>query len=303
MTTYAFMDIIEPSNGIGLRQSASLEKLLPALLEFQQAAPVVVKTLHNQQTKSQYADLADIWQGIHPLLCEQGLIPILCPGGIREVNDTSAAMAMVCRIAHVSGEFIEHTGEVFVPAPIISREKQVEVTNATQRAGSAITYMRRYMMVTMLNLILGDDDDAARAHSQGRTGMSTLQSQEQLERMAQPWQEQIKSGFACNECQVPGAPDSRKMGDCSNEELGKLLKAEKANGENNQFVLAEAMRRNFLVAAKYGLETAEKLQKAILNKGWKGPDIWDLRAADMILLSMFFYQNFVVKTPEATDQP
>lgn len=285
-----FTAVIEPAMGIGFRQSPSITELTKAMIAFQTAAPVVEKTI--QGSKSRYADMADIWLQVVPVMQKCGLATFAAPGAIREVGPDNHAMAMCVRLAHASGEFMEHTGEIFIPAPIKSRDG-AEVTNAAQRLGSAITYMRRYMLVTMLGVIVGDDDDAAHAFAQGRTGSKYVMDPEIMEKQGRPWQDQIKEGFACFECIAPHDP-SLKMGDVENKDMPKLLRAEVGNGEQNQFVLAEAVRRLLAYAeSELQIRGLEAFEKAILSKGWTGTDFWKMTANDITVLRAFFFDEFV----------
>lgn len=287
--------VIEPAMGIGFRQSPTTSKLTKAIVLFQTKAPVVVKELNNQQTKSNYASLSDIWLAVAPVLVEAKLAAILAPGAIREVKDPNYSMAMCMRLSHESGEFLEHTGEIFVPAPIISKASGAEVTNAAQRLGSAITYMRRYMLVTMLGIILGDDDDAAHAFAQGRTGSKYMQDPEVTEKQGRPWQEQIREGFPCFECIAPH-DSNLKMGEVDNKDLPKLIQAEIANGEQNQFVLAEAVRRMLRYSeGELKIAGVDAFVQSLTDKGWTGGDFWNLDAKGITVLRAFFIDTFLSK--------
>lgn len=284
--------VIEPAMGIGFRQSPTIAKLTEAMIKFQTAAPVVEKTV--QGSKSKYADMADIWHKVVPELQKCELATFAAPGAIREINADNHAMAMCVRLAHSSGEFLEHTGEIFIPAPIKSRDG-AEVTNAAQRLGSAITYMRRYMLVTMLGVIVGDDDDAAKAFDQGRTGSKYIQDPEVMEKQGRPWQDQIREGFPCFECIAPN-DSSLKMIDVDNKDLPRLLKAEIANGAQNQFVLAEAVRRMIKYAAdELKIIGVDAFVMALDAKGWTGGNFWELDAQGIMVLRAFFIDTFLPK--------
>lgn len=288
---------VEPLHGIGFRTSVEMRDLLQAMLIFQTAAPVVVKKHTNGGTKSQYADLDDIWHCCVPLLSDNGLIPFMAPGPIRHTEQNNFTMSMVCRIAHISGQWIEHTGDIFIPAPIVGGQSRMEVTNAAMRAGSAITYMRRYMIVSMLNIMLGDDDDAKRAAEAGRTGGFTPpQDEADMKLATQPWPEQHRTNFNFGSIPLPDAQDWKPCREATMQELGQAMQAEIANGENNQYVLAEAARRVLGQAMKANVaQDGLALSTALEAAGWKGPSFFDMGAKDLLSVSKFIHEKFARK--------
>lgn len=124
------------------------ETLWLALLAFQQDMPTVPKTkTANVPTKSggsykySYADLAVVSGIATPLLTAHGLLFVSTPAA------TADGYELVGRIIHADTG-AELTGSL----PLNGR--------GSQEIGSAITYMRRYLMGCLTGIITDDDDDA-----------------------------------------------------------------------------------------------------------------------------------------------
>jgi hypothetical protein len=113
--------------------------LAGALSGFQSEVPDIKKDSSNPYFKSKYAALDSILPAIRPVLKKYGLAVVQIPEG----NDSLRTI-----IVHSdSGESIE--GVLIMPSK-----------DATpQGHGSAITYARRYALVSMLGLNTEEDDD------------------------------------------------------------------------------------------------------------------------------------------------
>ena len=116
--------------------------LIQAIAEFQKAAPIILKTANNPFFKSKYADLPAVWHTIKELMAKNELAVV----NMNVINE--GVEYLETRIYHSSGEFISSTSRL---AP---------VKNDPQAVGSAITYMRRYALMSLLGLVADDDDDA-----------------------------------------------------------------------------------------------------------------------------------------------
>lgn len=114
------------------------EAMLAAQMDF----PLVKKTSNNPFFKSKYADLPSVLEVSLPILHVHGLYITQSP--ISE----EGRIGVHTRIQHVSGESI--SGEFTMTL----------AKNDPQGAGSAITYARRYALVSMLGLNVDEDDDA-----------------------------------------------------------------------------------------------------------------------------------------------
>jgi hypothetical protein len=107
----------------------------------------LVKTIHKdgQAQYGKYATLQAVLAAVTPALCESGLV-------VTQQATPSGTLLTVLR--HVSGERIESE----VPL-VIGASK-----NALHGWGGAITYQRRYMLLAILGLAAGiEDDDGASA--------------------------------------------------------------------------------------------------------------------------------------------
>lgn len=123
------------------KQAHALDKILPAILAVQSAAPTVTKATDNPYFKSKYADLADIWLSIKDLMAANSLVVT------HMIEQGAGNTQLVTRIYHVSGQYLESV----CPIEPVKRDPQ--------GYGSAITYMRRYALSALLGIVTEADDD------------------------------------------------------------------------------------------------------------------------------------------------
>ncbi len=116
--------------------------LIQAIAEFQKSAPIILKSATNPFFKSKYADLPAVWHTIKDLMANNGLAVV----NLNTIID--GVEYLETRVYHTSGEYLSSTSRL---AP---------VKNDPQSVGSAITYMRRYALMSLLGLVADDDDDA-----------------------------------------------------------------------------------------------------------------------------------------------
>jgi hypothetical protein len=119
-----------------------MKHLFKALAEFQQEVPVIHKA--TQGYGYTYADLPKIFEVINPLLKKHGL------GFTQLINGTQIA---TCLFHVESAESIE--SKIDIPQGVI-----LKGMNEFQVLGSAITYLRRYALSSMLGLVTDKDTDA-----------------------------------------------------------------------------------------------------------------------------------------------
>lgn len=120
-----------------------MKELYKALAAFQAEVPNIYKNAKGYNYK--FADLGEINDVIKPLLTKHGL-------GYVQPLDGSGIKTIVFHVE--SGESIESTVEV--PQGV-----KLNGMNEFQVLGSAITYLRRYSLSSMLGLITDEDADAA----------------------------------------------------------------------------------------------------------------------------------------------
>lgn len=106
------------------------------------------KSANNPHFKTKYADLTAVIEAIKPALIKHGLFFTQRP----EPSDKGVTIETV--IGHASGEEMS-LGSLFVPA-----NKQ-----DAQGYGSALTYARRYALVTVFGVPVEDDDGNAASRS------------------------------------------------------------------------------------------------------------------------------------------
>jgi hypothetical protein len=116
--------------------------LIKALIKFHDVAPAITKGTDAQYGK--FADLATILTTIRPAMKECGLT----------VTQAFEDGNLVTVLWHVSGERLQSTVELVTTGGR---------GNALHTWGGAVTYQRRYALLSILNLATEDDD----ADSQG----------------------------------------------------------------------------------------------------------------------------------------
>jgi len=120
-----------------------MKAIYKALAAFQQEVPTIKKNSSGYGYK--FADLEEINNVIKPLLSKNGL------GYVQPIEGT----AIKTIIFHVeSGETIESSTD-------IPQGVQLAKMNDFQVLGSAITYLRRYSLSSMLGLVTDEDADAS----------------------------------------------------------------------------------------------------------------------------------------------
>lgn len=130
-----------------------MKNIYKAISEFQSKCPLIKKDADNPFYKSKYAPLDSILPIITPILKEVGLVIVQIP------NENT----LVTKIVHLE------TGEVVEGSASLILDKQT-----AQGQGSAITYMRRYAIVSMLGLNTEEDDDGNKAENKGKTASTKV---------------------------------------------------------------------------------------------------------------------------------
>lgn len=120
-----------------------MKNLYKALAEFQQEVPVIHKGTSGYGYS--YADLPAIFEIINPLMKKHGL------GFYQAVNGTNIETT----VFHVE------SGEEIKSSTCIPQGVSLAKMNEFQVLGSAITYIRRYALSSMLGLVTDKDTDAS----------------------------------------------------------------------------------------------------------------------------------------------
>lgn len=122
-----------------------MSKLLEALAEFQANPPALVKDSENPHYGNTYVSLGGILAVVMPRLSELGLTLT------QELSSVGDQPALKTTLRDTENNSISDT----VPL-ILDRQ-------GPQAVGSAITYMRRYSILSLLGLNADEDDDAEAA--------------------------------------------------------------------------------------------------------------------------------------------
>ena len=125
-----------------MKQSEDIALLSEALAKAQSEIEAAKKDSKNPFFKSSYADLNSIYEAIKEVLAKHGIAVPQSPTRAQSEN----AVGMTTRLLHKSGQWLEDTFDM----PIVKRDPQA--------VGSAITYARRYGLVSMMAVPTEDDD-------------------------------------------------------------------------------------------------------------------------------------------------
>lgn len=131
------------------RMSKSIAKLAAALSKAQGEFGAVQagRTGQTGHRKYQYADLNSFLTAVRPILSKYGLAVIQRPMPTTE----DRAVCLETLLTHESGEWIGCELEL------------VAEDNTPQKIGSALTYARRYSLISMIGIAPEEDDDGKAA--------------------------------------------------------------------------------------------------------------------------------------------
>ena len=125
---------------MNVTMSPTIAKLATALCKVQGEVKCAIKDSTNPHFKSKYADLTSVWEACRKLLADNGLAIAQFPGGDGNVCKLTTV------ITHSSGEWMSgeaacNTGD-----------------GSPQKMGSALTYLRRYSLASVVGIVADDDD-------------------------------------------------------------------------------------------------------------------------------------------------
>ncbi|WP_313415983.1 ERF family protein [Stenotrophomonas sp.] len=123
-----------------------------AMKACQKEMPAIQKRGKNKQTNSRYALLEDINRLITPIYTRHGFS--LSFGTDR--SELADHVGIVCDVMHDGGYSKTYTYDAPIDNVGIKGEKNKTTTHGR---GSAISYGRRYLVMMIFNLTIGDDDD------------------------------------------------------------------------------------------------------------------------------------------------
>ena len=125
------------------------------LVRFQGACEII-KPL-DQGDKNVYAKLDRLWRETRELRADCGLAVMW---KVCEIDMEAQTCRLEGALVHRSGHSERIWRSMPVPEAIVSRQGKT-VQNATQRAGSAESYCKRYAFLSLLGIVVGKDDDGA----------------------------------------------------------------------------------------------------------------------------------------------
>ncbi len=201
-----------------MKTSETITKIAPALLKAQIAITFAVKNENNPFFKSKYADLPTVIDAVKPALNDAGIVFLQTPS-----PSDDGKVYLTTRLLHESGEWIE---DVAV-SPIIKQDPQ--------GLGSAITYLRRYSLASIIGLYQDDDDGNRALIPPKLTNIFNLNSEiEKLKECStyealkaefyDSWTAAKKTGIEANTIEIKAVYDDRKL---ELEELGSCEESKK----------------------------------------------------------------------------
>lgn len=126
-----------------IKTSEQSKELYCALIKAQSEFKIAIKDAKNDFTKKNYADFQSVVEAARGALSKNEL------GFTQMPIDTEKGLALVTRIFHSSGQWLE--GQM----PIRSQKED------PQAIGAAITYVKRYSLQAALGIIASDEDSDA----------------------------------------------------------------------------------------------------------------------------------------------
>ena len=128
------------------KTSEQINELAAALAKAQGAITGAVKDATNPFFKSSYADLASVWEACRRPLSTNNLAVVQLPSTV------AACVTVTTMLIHASGQWI--SGSLSATA------KNAE----PQSIGSAITYLKRYALQSIVGVASEDDDANESTH-------------------------------------------------------------------------------------------------------------------------------------------
>jgi hypothetical protein len=157
-----------------MRTSEKIDELAGALAKAQGVVEGALKDTANTFFRSKYADLASVWDACRKPLSDNGLCVVQFPksefvgepepyewtskqGEVQYGVRIPTKVSVLTRIAHSSGQWMED-------------ETTTMLANGNPQAiGSAITYLRRYALQSVVG-VAPEDDDAETAEDRPASG-------------------------------------------------------------------------------------------------------------------------------------
>ena len=143
-----------------MQHSEDIKDLAAALAKAQAQIKPASKDATNPHFKSRYADLPAVWDACRAPLSANGLSVVQLPADAGE-----GRVGLTSILLHASGQYISETFST-----------KLQQDNA-QGVGSALTYLRRYALASMVGIVADDDDDGnAASQPMQRNGSASYEA-------------------------------------------------------------------------------------------------------------------------------
>jgi hypothetical protein len=158
----------------GIVRSENVNELAAALAKAQGQMRSAPKDGLNPHFKNKYATLDSIWDTIRGPLSSNGL------SVVQSILKQEDMLVIATTLMHSSGQWIQSE------FPIVS------IKATPQAIGSALTYMRRYSLASIVGATSGEDDDAeqaevhAKANPPKRAELITIEEAQEIENSILP---------------------------------------------------------------------------------------------------------------------
>lgn len=129
-------------------RSDQIDQLAAALAAAQSEMRPAALNAQNPHLRNRYADLGSVWDACREPLTKNGL-SVIQPPAITE----NGAVRVTTVLMHSSGQYVECSME--------AEPGSNKGVTAVQAAGSIVTYLRRYMLASLVGIYAGDDDDGS----------------------------------------------------------------------------------------------------------------------------------------------
>lgn len=141
-----------------MTHSESINEIATALAKAQGAIEGAVKGKENPHFRSKYADLGAVWEACREHLSKNGIAVV------QPIATVNGSLCTITRIVHSSGQWMQDEG-----IPLLLSKQDM------QGLGSALTYSRRYGLMSMIGIAPEDDDgNQASQKSNGHTQQQAL---------------------------------------------------------------------------------------------------------------------------------
>jgi hypothetical protein len=113
----------------------------------------VIRTAQNRHLGNKYAKLEDIDREMRPIYTRHGFSVRFGSAPAPREGD----MRITCTVAHADGYSEEN--HLDAPSSVLGSQGGRMAVTPVQAVGSTVTYLRRYLLTMVFNLVLEDDDD------------------------------------------------------------------------------------------------------------------------------------------------